>query len=374
MHGKGGVVADPLDVVAYFAVRGKATVDKAGEMLELTHAMLADANLDDGQAKVVEILRETQSRLETAFISSGQVFAGARLAARNSLLGYIGEATQGVTYYGEVKAMLAMAQDDWPTLLGRLRALRDTLLSQEGVVINLTADPDAIDAVTPAVDGFVAKLPPTAARAPGAAPWAEEVSLLPREDEAYAITTQVHYVAAGCQLFKPGEEADGAFYTVARFLSQGFLWDNVRVVGGAYGGGCSLNPVSGGFAFSSYRDPNVQGTLDTYARSADALTEAISDEALEQAIVGAMGDLDSPMTSEQKGYRSLIHHLTGVTTESRQKYRDQVLGTSREAFAAFAERLRATPLKVAIFGSKEALEKANEARGEDEQITIKQLS
>lgn len=212
---------------------------------------------------------------------------------------------------------------------------------------------------------------------PGAAAWRDDVKLLPRIDEAYAITTQVHYVAAGCQLFEPGEEASGAYYTVARYLSRGYLWDNVRVVGGAYGGGCALNPSTGGFAFSSYRDPNVQGTLDIYGRSADVLDEAhaeMTDEALEQAIVGAVGDLDSPLTSDAKGYRALIQHLTGLTDETRQKYRDQVLQTSRADFKAFAEKLRSKSLKVAIFGAKEALEQANAKRADDEQIAITQLS
>jgi len=375
--GKDGTVADPNDLVAYLAVRGKSTVDKSADLFDLTHSLLADANFDDGQTKVVELLRETQSRLETAFISSGNSFAGARLAARNTLHGYIGELTQGVTYYDEVKKMLAMANDDWPTLLGRLTTMRDTLLAQDGLIINLTADPDAIDTVRETVDAFAAKLPATPKAAADATPWRDAVTLLPRVDEAYAITTQVHYVAAGAQLFEPGTKLDGAYYAVARFLSRGYLWDNVRVVGGAYGGGCSLNPRTGGFAYSSYRDPNVQGTLDIYAKTVDALDEAavsLTDDALEQAIVGAMGDLDSPMTSEAKGFRALTLHLTGVTTEMRQEYRDEVLGTTRETFKEFAKALRSKPMKVSIFGSKDALEAANAARGADEQIEIKEFS
>ena len=70
---------------------------------------------------------------------------------------------------------------------------------------------------------------------------------------------QVNYVGAGCRLLEPGEQADfGGFSVAARALSLGYLWDNVRVAGGAYGGGCAFNPISGGFAFSSYRDPNLQ--------------------------------------------------------------------------------------------------------------------
>ena len=231
-----------------------------------------------------------------------------------------------------------MAKDDWPALLAKLQKVRDTILAQEGVVINLTADEALLEEVKPVVDAFVAKLPEkplaeTCARRGGA------VELLPRVNEGYAITTQVNYVAAGAQLFEPGEPMDGALYAVARYLSRGYLWDNVRVVGGAYGGGCSLNPNSGGFAFSSYRDPNLQGTLDIYGKTAEVLDELeISDEDLDKAIVGAVGDLDQPQSSQQKGYKALVHHLTGMTDEIRQTYRDQVIGTDRAAFKRFACR------------------------------------
>jgi len=270
--------------------------------------------------------------------------------------------------------MLREAQDSWPTFLLKLERVRDTLLAQDGLIINLTADPKILEDVKPSYESFVSKLPASPRVQPGAPQWRDAVQLLPREDEGYAITTQVNYVAAGAQLFSPGEACPGSFYTVARFLSRGYLWDNVRVVGGAYGGGCSLNPSSGAFAFSSYRDPNLQGTLDIYDKTVDVLDALeITDEALEQAIVGAVGDLDSPLTSDQKGFRALKHYLTGVTTETRQRYRDEVIGTDRAAFQAFAERLRAKKTRVATFASKEALEAANAKRDADSQIEIKQL-
>jgi hypothetical protein len=256
-----------------------------------------------------------------------------------------------------------------------MQKIRETLLAQDKLIINLTADPDVLEDMRPTVDAFVAKLPATAKHDPQAPAWRDAVQLLPAVDEAYAITTQVHYVAMGTQLFEPGTRPSGAFYVVARYLSRGYLWDNVRVVGGAYGGGCSLNPRTGGFSFSSYRDPNVQGTLDIYAKSADALEEVeLTDDALEQAIVGAVGDLDSPMNSQQKGSFALTLHLSGVTTAARQQYRDDILGTSREDFAAFAKTLRTGDFKASVFGAREALEQANATRSDDEQITIKQIA
>merc|ERR1719181_2334378 len=152
--GGGGVVPDPYAISAHFAVRGKATVEKASDLFELTHSLLADANLAGGQAKAIELLRESQQSLESSFVSSGNQYAGMRLAARNSLLGYVGEATQGVTYYNSVKAMLKEATEDWPTMLAKLERMRDTLLTKEGVVINLTADDKVLADVQPVVDGF----------------------------------------------------------------------------------------------------------------------------------------------------------------------------------------------------------------------------
>lgn len=74
----------------------------------------------------------------------------------------------------------------------------------------------------------------------------------------------MNYVVKGGPLYKPGEVVPGQASVVARFLRTGYLWDTVRVMGGAYGGFTKFNPVSGLFSCLSYRDPNLQKTLDNY--------------------------------------------------------------------------------------------------------------
>lgn len=372
--GEGGVVADPMSIEHRLVVKGKATRERVPDMFELVHSILADAQLDS-QSKVVELLRESKSRLEASFISSGHTYAGLRLASRNTLVGYVSEATQGLTYYETVQHLLEQAQNDWPSLLRRLEALRATILTNKDLVINITADPDALEASRPVLDGFVSKLP----EGPGAGAHAPPAMWMPelnqRVDEAFAVTTQVNYVASGCQLFQPSEKCTGAFAVVTRALSLGYLWDSVRVVGGAYGGGCTLNSRSGGFAFSSYRDPNLQGTLDVYQKTCEALElMELSDSALEQAIVGAVGDMDKPLTPDQKGRRALDWYLTKSTSETRQEFRDQMLNTTRDDFRAFAERLRGVTLNHAVVASEEAITKANETRGEGQHLSLKRLS
>lgn len=54
-----------------------------------------------------------------------------------------------------------------------------------------------------------------------------------------------------------GYELSGSAYVVEKYLGNTWLWDRVRVVGGAYGGFCSFDSHSGMFTYMSYRYGNT---------------------------------------------------------------------------------------------------------------------
>jgi len=337
--------------------------------------VLTDARLDS-PARVIEILRQKQAALEAAFVSSGHAFAGRRLAATATAGGFLSEVTSGVSYYDSLIDTLEEAQQNWPILLARLETIRRKLLCREGLVVNLCADGATLDGLdrAGATERFVARIPATSKDgypASAACDAWDHSRRLPAVNEGFAVTTQVNYVGLAAPLYAPGESIDGGVSVVSRLLSRGFLWDQVRVTGGAYGGGCSFSSSSGRLGFSSYRDPNLAATLDVYARVAGAaaeLAESISEEALHQAVIGTIGDMDSPQSSDQRSFTSLARHLTGVTTADRQAWRDDVLSTDRGTFQDFADRLHKSlspaglgeGATACVFASKAALEDANQ--------------
>merc|ERR1712151_488786 len=110
-------------------------------------------------------------------------------------------------------------------------------------------------------------------------PWVAEVKkemaeMAPLKDEGFVVPTQVNYVGKAGLVYDEGETVHGSSTVVSRFLKTGYLWDRVRVMGGAYGGFCTFSPYSGFFSFLSYRDPNLSQTLDVYDAAADAVIEA----------------------------------------------------------------------------------------------------
>ena len=325
------------------------------------------------------MLKESKVRGQTAVITSGHSYGATRLAARHSLLGYIGEVTGGLTYVRDVARLLEQAEQDWPSVQTRLERLRDIIVRKGDVVVNLTGSKDVLALAQPAVENFLSQLPAAAAECGLGltAAFDPTTDLLPLENEGFSVPSQVNYVVKGAQVLQPGDSVSGAYSVASRYLSTGYLWDNVRVMGGAYGGFARFSGATGRATFLSYRDPNLADTLHIYDRTADVLAsevEKLGEEDVLQAVVGTVGDLDSPMGPDAKGYTSMQQYLTGETTSARQAWRDEVLGTSTEDFKAFADRLRVVKEEgtTVVFGSDAALEKANEALPEGSRLKITQ--
>eukprot|EP00746_Dinoflagellata_sp_MGD_P036978 gnl/MRDRNA2_/MRDRNA2_18882_c0_seq1.p1 gnl/MRDRNA2_/MRDRNA2_18882_c0~~gnl/MRDRNA2_/MRDRNA2_18882_c0_seq1.p1 ORF type:complete len:848 (+),score=185.14 gnl/MRDRNA2_/MRDRNA2_18882_c0_seq1:62-2545(+) len=368
-NGADGAIGSPDDINYKLMVRGKATGEKTGDLLELMHAGLTDAKLDN-QKRAVELLKSSKASYESALRTQGNSFAVKRISARRSLAGYIDEITGGTSYFEKLKTLLAEAEEDWPTVFARLEELRRLILgSCDSAIINLSADKKTLHMVDSEIDKFAVLLSssqgntklepkgPTVAHAIRGEPKLR----LESQNEGFVVSTLVNHVAKGGTLFSEGEKISGAAQVVQRSLARGFLWDTVRVKGGAYGGSCSLSLLSGTFMCYSYRDPNMIDTIAAYDELADHLEkQSLSAKEIEQLIIGAVGDLDKPMSPDRKGYVSMLRYLSGETHAMRQARRDQIFATSPEDFAAFAKRLRAAAdeWRLSIFGSDIAFSQA----------------
>ena len=133
----------------------------------------------------------------------------------------------------------------------------------------------------------------------------------------------------------------GSVHVITRFLRSSHLWERVRVKGGAYGVFCTFDRLSGMLTFLSYRDPNIINTINAFDETAEFLKNLnISNDELTKSIIGTIGNMDSYLLPDAKGYISMLRHLSGETDEERQQIRDEIFGTGKDDFNTFAEFLK----------------------------------
>ena len=199
-------------------------------------------------------------------------------------------------------------------------------------------------------------------------PW--NFSDTPAKSEALLIPSRVNYVGRAINLFDNGYKMDGSALVITKYLRTAWLWEKVRVQGGAYGAVCGFDPNCGVLAFASYRDPNLTDTLDAYGQTANFLKNLTLDEdELTRSLIGAIGGIDTYLLPDAEGYIDLLHYLTGQTDERRQKLRDELLSTTAADFKEFADFLGMENAVTSVLGSSNVIKKS----GVEFQSTLKVL-
>lgn len=348
---------DGAGTAAWFFLSGKSVPDKFGDMLDIMGDVLLDAQLDNKQ-RFRQMALEEKAGFEARLVPAGNAIVDTRLKSGLTEAGWIAEQMGGVSYLQFLKGLIRQIDTDWDGVAATLKRMRDKLFRRGRMIINLTADASLRDAAQSELTRFVPALPDGSA---GDADWGRDAA--PR-NEGLVIPAQVNYVGKGANLKALGIELSAASAVVLRHLNTTYLWDKVRVQGGAYGGSSRFDLTSGNFAFLSYRDPNLLKTLDAYDGAAGALKAGIGEQDLVRSVIGVVGDLDRPEFPDAKGYSAMWRILNGTTDALRQQRRDEILGTSPKDFDAVAEALEAVATKghVVVLGGEAAITAANEKR------------
>jgi Zn-dependent M16 (insulinase) family peptidase len=317
--------------IAWLFLRGKAMAGQTGELLAILRDVLTEANLED-RDRIRQMALEARARMESRVMSAGSGIVNTRLSAHFDEADWASEQMGGVSYLFFLRQLTQQIEQDWPSVQKTFQSIRDTLLNNSNAICNVTIDAANWQNLRPQIDDFLSGLPNR--------PVTEQTWTLPTlpASEGLTIPSQVNYVGKGANLYKLGYQLKGSTFVVNKHVNDNWMWNKVRVQGGAYGGFSAFDSQSGILSFLSYRDPNLLQTLEVYDQTADYLKNLEIDEAeLTKVIIGTIGDLDAYMLPDAKGYTSMRWHLLGTTDEERQRLRDEVLSTSPEDFHHFGE-------------------------------------
>ena len=317
-----------------FTVSGKATPDNLEGLFTLLAEVVLEARFDNKDLFGRMVLEE-KARLEHNLIPAGHSFVMSRLRAACSVAGHLGELTGGISQLAFLRELALRVEADWPGILADLERLRALLLNREGFRCNITAEAAFKEKLVDLATGLAAKLP---RRERGAA---EDWGLMDLPvREALILPAQVNYVGAGANLFTAGYTHHGSAHVILKYLRTGWLWEKVRVQGGAYGAFCFLDRITGSFGLVSYRDPNIERTINTFMGTAEHLSSLKPNRReLDAAIIGAIGEMDAYMLPDSKGMASFTREVSGDTKELRSRMREEIFSTTAEDFRNFGVAL-----------------------------------
>ncbi|MEI7851197.1 MAG: hypothetical protein WCH86_05130, partial [Kiritimatiellales bacterium] len=378
----GGIHACPFlaalenspESAAHLFLRGKCMSGQTEDLFSILHDILFIPAFDD-RKRFKEILLEQKAEMEASLVPSGHSAVLSRLKAHYHEAHRAGETLSGIDALFFHRAMQKKMKEDWPGTVARLEGILQKLIAG-GLIVNITADGKDRAPVFQTLEKFLANFPAFAKASAGKPTTGTKVSNVWKfpetqpVSEALLIPSRVNYVGRAINLFDNGYKLDGSALVITKYLRTAWLWEKVRVQGGAYGAICGFDPNCGVLAFASYRDPNLTDTLDAYGQTANFLrTHHLDEDELTRALIGAIGGIDTYLLPDAEGYVDLLRYLTGQTDERRQKLRNELLSTTAKDFKEFADFLSMENAVTSVLGSSDVIKKS----GVEFQSTLKVL-
>ncbi len=330
-----GSVKDTGELAIWLIIESSALLREKDALFALLGDITHRAWLDNKE-RCAQLARIMKASFEESLVSRPIGLAIKRANASLAESSALEESMSGISQLIFLRSLVTEIEQDWSAVQRKLEQIRDLLFSRGRTIINATFDRDHHDAVLPLIDEY------------GLSIADREVPLAPGDfrkagiAESVIVPVQVSYVAVSVDIGAADFKNKGSLSVVLNYLRDTWLWEQIRVRGGAYGGGCAYDETTNILGFFSWDDPNPLNTIDVIGRTADHLRNlSLPESEIGRNIIGTVGTLDRPLSPYAKGVRIRNRHLLGITHEQRQKEREEVLGTTNEDFRKVGEILSA---------------------------------
>ncbi|NLL76407.1 MAG: insulinase family protein [Clostridiales bacterium] len=329
--------SNALDLEEYkvkFEIKVKVLYENLEEAFKLVKEIALHSQFDDTK-RLYEIIAEVQSRMQATMTSSGHSLAAVRALSYISGTAAVSEQISGIPQYRLLEELDTKFEEKKDALVEKLKQLTLYIFRPENLMVDYTAT----EKEYPGLEDMVREFKKDLYTAP-----VEKKQFRPhltKKNEGYLTSAQIQFVCRAGNFIHKGLPYTGALKVLKVMMGFDYLWNRVRVKGGAYGCMCNFGR-SGDSYFVSYRDPNLEKTIEIYEKAADYISTFEADErTITQFIIGAISDLDVPMTPATKGAYSLGGYLTNLSYDKVQRERDELLSTTAETIRGLADYVRA---------------------------------
>ena len=309
-------------LVPLWEIKTKCFYDKIPDAFRLIKEIFFTSDLEDKE-RLKEIVARIHTQLKTGFSSAGHKTASMRALSYVSEGCRYKEWIEGISFFEFLDDIYKHYDEKADSLIAGMKEAQKKIFTEEKLILSVTDDQKVESVFEAEIKEFISHL---SKKAEGT------YEGLPAEilNEGFATASQVQYVATAGNFVDAGMAYHGALKVLQMMFSYDYLWENIRVKGGAYGCMCSFSRNGDGYLVS-YRDPNLMETYEIYKKARDYVADFHADDrTMLKYIIGAVSGMDVPMEPSAKGEFSFAAYLSGLTEEQLQKERDQVLSCTQE--------------------------------------------
>ncbi len=326
--------------------------EKKDKAMNLLDEIISKSILSD-KKRVFEIIAKQAAQEKNKIIYNARGVLLNRLSSYLNSAAALSEYLQGLDYYDFIEDIYINFEEKYDETVTEMLKIYDFIFSNCKIEILLTLEEKYNESIMNLSRNFFEKYESNNS--------SKDIHFAyEAKNEALIMSTDVNYVGRAYDFVKAGYAYNGFMLVLKTIMQTDYLWNNVRVRGGAYGAFFVVER-SGNIIISSYRDPHISRTYEVFDDIDDYLKQIELDkESLNKFIIGTIASLDMPVPPLAIAKREYIAYKSDVTYEERMKIRDDILSTTVNDIKDFVDmfnKMKSEQNYLCTIASKTAIEK-----------------
>jgi Zn-dependent M16 (insulinase) family peptidase len=304
------------------------------EALDLGASLMLNADFDN-HLRMEQIMREHWNDLKASLLPGGHSYVMVRANCRFSTAPRLEDKMFGIGQVLFLESLLKH-RDRWGELSSLMKDLRARIFSSANLTLTLTMDGEALSKHRQSMTEFwINRLPPSLETSPLTSSLLSDIVPPPREPgiaepEGLGIAALIGFVGKALRGSALEDKDHASHVLLSQLLKTGPLWEKIRMKGGAYGAFSVLSGLDHVFSFATYRDPEIEKSLEAFRESLEVYLDFQEEEELEKALISVVGKEMKPLCPAEKSMIVLKRFLYNISDEARQRKRDRLMDCRSE--------------------------------------------
>jgi len=346
-------IKKPLDFKPLMKVQMSFLNENKEKSVSLLEELLMNSQFSP-QNRLQQLLAITKAGIKNSISSSKVASRTASAASKKpffpNLLSFLNE-------YGGVvfTEYILKSPIDLKQLSQNLKLMLSDIFNQERVhLITITSEEKELTHLKETLKNLVKKLP--SKKEEKDHKWAFSHQ---KHYFAYAIPGEVQYTAETLSFKDQGLKYHGSLLVYQQYLNTHFMIPQLREQGGAYGGGARISR-DGLWTMSTYRDPHLKRSFDTFSQFVDFMKkENIDQKKLNSSIIGSLKSFYRDYSILDQTNSMTTFYLEDLSWEEYIQTKKEILETTPESFKKINESLALALKKSqkAVVGKQDKIKK-----------------
>lgn len=318
------------DFTSVFMISSKALEKNLTKMIQLLSEIITNTSFSNVE-RLKNLVKEIRVKQKRFLLNNAHSIAVSKSISHFSSGSQIKEETSGIIYYYFLLQLEKDLEIQPEIVIENLKETLQFLFAKDNLFCVAGAENKAFEKIEKGLKDFSERLKDKKKKA-----FAEKFDFFVKR-EAFTAPLKVQYNVQSADYKQLGYDYCGAMQVAKTIINREYLWNEVRVKGGAYG--CSCNILKNGNLYIySYRDPNLKKTFQAYHNISEFLQGFQADERqMTKYILGSINLLDKPKHNEEKVDIAVARYLCGIQNKDLQKEREEILSSVPKEINNFAQ-------------------------------------